>query len=221
MGHAQLPGDDTGPDAVVRHLHDLVADMVGQRPSVDEHSSELIDSALAERCRDWTRGGETALTSPSDPAACRHLLRPTGECCRAGTRGRSSRGPFRPPHALRPPTFPRFLTTAPPPALTFQREAAARVALPGSGTHHPGHGPGQRGHRGGVARSCPGAAAGESAVRAATRGGDAAGGGEGPLPAAPSSVTRAAPRREGRTGPRGSRSGAGGAGRAAAALSRE
>lgn len=29
MGDTQLAGDDTGPDAVVGHLHDLVADVVG------------------------------------------------------------------------------------------------------------------------------------------------------------------------------------------------
>lgn len=29
MGHTQLAGDDAGPDAMVGHLHDLVADVVG------------------------------------------------------------------------------------------------------------------------------------------------------------------------------------------------
>lgn len=28
VGNPQLPGDDAGPDAVVRHLHDLVSDVV-------------------------------------------------------------------------------------------------------------------------------------------------------------------------------------------------
>lgn len=48
MGHAQLARDDTGPDAVVGHLHDLVADVVGQRPAVDKNAAELVDAALAE-----------------------------------------------------------------------------------------------------------------------------------------------------------------------------
>lgn len=34
-------------------------------------------------------------------------------------------------------------------SLTFQREAAARVVLPGARPDHPGHGAGQRGHPGG------------------------------------------------------------------------
>lgn len=49
VGHPQLPGDDARPDAVVRHLHDLVSDVVGQRPAVDEDSPELVDSALTQR----------------------------------------------------------------------------------------------------------------------------------------------------------------------------
>lgn len=53
MGHAKLARDDARPNAVVGHLHDLVADVVGQRPAVDKYSSELIDSALAEGCRHW------------------------------------------------------------------------------------------------------------------------------------------------------------------------
>lgn len=53
MGHAQLAGDDAGPDAVVGHLHDLVADMVGQRPAVDKYAAELIDSALAKGGGHW------------------------------------------------------------------------------------------------------------------------------------------------------------------------
>lgn len=53
MGHAQLAGDDAGPDPVVGHLHDLVADMVGQRPAVDKHTAQLVDSALAEGGGHW------------------------------------------------------------------------------------------------------------------------------------------------------------------------
>lgn len=53
MGHAKLARNDAWPNAVVGHLHDLVADVVGQRPAVDKHSSELVDSALAERGGHW------------------------------------------------------------------------------------------------------------------------------------------------------------------------
>lgn len=49
VGDAELPGDHAGPDAVVRHLHDLVADVVGQRAPVDENPSELVHPALAQR----------------------------------------------------------------------------------------------------------------------------------------------------------------------------
>ena len=49
--YAQLAGDDAGSDAVVRHLHDLMADVVGQRPAVDEHPAELVNAALAQRGR--------------------------------------------------------------------------------------------------------------------------------------------------------------------------
>lgn len=38
---------------MVGHLHDLVADVVGQRPAVDKYSSELVDSALAKRGGHW------------------------------------------------------------------------------------------------------------------------------------------------------------------------
>lgn len=58
VGHAQLAGDNAGPNAVMGHLHDLVPDVVGERPAVDEHAAELVDSALAEGCRHWSRGKE-------------------------------------------------------------------------------------------------------------------------------------------------------------------
>lgn len=48
VGDAELPGDHAGPDAVVSHLHDLVADVVGQRAPVDENPSELVHPALAQ-----------------------------------------------------------------------------------------------------------------------------------------------------------------------------
>jgi hypothetical protein len=53
MGHAKLARNDARPNAMVGHLHYLVADMVGQRPAVDKYSSELVDSALAKRGGHW------------------------------------------------------------------------------------------------------------------------------------------------------------------------
>lgn len=52
--HSQLAGDDAGTDPVMGHLHDLVADVVGQRPAVDKNTPELIDPALAQWSRHWT-----------------------------------------------------------------------------------------------------------------------------------------------------------------------
>lgn len=49
MGDTQLAGDDTGPDAVVGHLDNLVADVVWQGSPVDEDPTQLIDPALAKR----------------------------------------------------------------------------------------------------------------------------------------------------------------------------
>lgn len=47
VGHPQLPGDYAGSHSVVSHLHDFVADVVGERSAVYEHSSELIDPTLS------------------------------------------------------------------------------------------------------------------------------------------------------------------------------
>lgn len=47
MGDSELAGDDTGSNAVVGHLHDLVADVVGQGSAVDKHPTELVHPALA------------------------------------------------------------------------------------------------------------------------------------------------------------------------------
>lgn len=49
MRDPQLAGDDAGPDPVMGHLHDLVSDVVGQRPAVNEDPSELVDPSLAQR----------------------------------------------------------------------------------------------------------------------------------------------------------------------------
>lgn len=51
MGDPELPGDDARPDAVVGHLHDFVADVIGQGSPVDEDSPELVHSALTQRSR--------------------------------------------------------------------------------------------------------------------------------------------------------------------------
>ena len=47
MGDAELARDDAGPHARSGHLDDLEADVVGQRPAVDEHAAQLVDAALA------------------------------------------------------------------------------------------------------------------------------------------------------------------------------
>lgn len=55
MGDTQLAGDDAGPNAVVGHLHYLVADVVRQGSPVDEDPAKLIDSALAKWGGHWRR----------------------------------------------------------------------------------------------------------------------------------------------------------------------
>ena len=47
MADAQLPGDDAGANAGGGHLDDLEADVVGQRPPIDEHPAQLVDAPLA------------------------------------------------------------------------------------------------------------------------------------------------------------------------------
>ena len=44
--HPELPGDDAGPDPGRRHLDDLESDVVGERPAIDEHAPQLVDSTL-------------------------------------------------------------------------------------------------------------------------------------------------------------------------------
>ena len=58
MGDPQLARDDAGPDAVVGHLHDLVADVVRQGSPVDEDPTQLINPALAKRGGHWRGKGE-------------------------------------------------------------------------------------------------------------------------------------------------------------------
>lgn len=82
--------------------------------------------------------------------------------------------------------------------LTFQREAAAGVVLPGPGPHHPGDGSGQSCHRGGRPGLYPagGRAGGEPRCRGVPAGRGWAlppGGGEGAAPRCPSGT---APHRE-------------------------
>lgn len=55
MGDPELPGDDTGPYAVVGHLHYLMSDVVGQRSAVYENPSELVHSALTQRGRHYIK----------------------------------------------------------------------------------------------------------------------------------------------------------------------
>ena len=57
VGHTQLAGDDTGPNAMVGHLHYLVADVVRQGSPIDEDPTKLIDPALAQRGGHWRRKG--------------------------------------------------------------------------------------------------------------------------------------------------------------------
>lgn len=47
VGDPQLARDDAGTDSCSGHLHDLQADVAGQRSSVDEDASQLIDTSLA------------------------------------------------------------------------------------------------------------------------------------------------------------------------------
>lgn len=47
--HSQLSRDYARSNAVVGHLHDLVSDVIRQRPPVDEHAAELVDPPLAQR----------------------------------------------------------------------------------------------------------------------------------------------------------------------------
>lgn len=47
VGHAQLTGDDARPDAVVCHLHDFMADVVGERSAVYEDTTELVHPSLS------------------------------------------------------------------------------------------------------------------------------------------------------------------------------
>lgn len=66
VGHAQLAGDDARPDPVVRHLHDLVPNVVGERPAVDEDAAKLVDPTLAQRSGDWgVPGKDMVITNKS------------------------------------------------------------------------------------------------------------------------------------------------------------
>lgn len=47
MGHPQLTGDDTRPDTVMGHLHDFMADVVGERSPVYEDTAELVNPTLS------------------------------------------------------------------------------------------------------------------------------------------------------------------------------
>lgn len=47
VGHPQLTGDDTRPDTVMGHLHDFMADVVGERSPVYEDTTELVNPTLS------------------------------------------------------------------------------------------------------------------------------------------------------------------------------
>ena len=47
VAHSELPADDAGPHPGGRHLDDLEADVVRERPAVDEDSPQLIDPPLS------------------------------------------------------------------------------------------------------------------------------------------------------------------------------
>ena len=46
VADTKLPADDTGPDPGGGHLDDLQPDVVGKRPTVDKHTTELVHPSL-------------------------------------------------------------------------------------------------------------------------------------------------------------------------------
>lgn len=66
MRDSQLSRDYARSDAVVGHLHYLVADVIGQGPPVDEHAAELVDPTLAQR------SGHCAATDNTSLRKARH-----------------------------------------------------------------------------------------------------------------------------------------------------
>ncbi len=61
VGNAKLSGDHAGTDAVVSHFNYFVADMIWQRPAIDENSTKLIDSTLTQR--GWNCSEEMGIKS--------------------------------------------------------------------------------------------------------------------------------------------------------------
>ena len=51
MRDAQLAGDVARPDAELGQLDDADADVVGERPAVDEHAAQLVDLAILVQLR--------------------------------------------------------------------------------------------------------------------------------------------------------------------------
>lgn len=47
VGDAQLAGNHTGTNSTGRHFHDLQANVIGQRATVDEDAPELVDATLS------------------------------------------------------------------------------------------------------------------------------------------------------------------------------
>jgi hypothetical protein len=54
----ELARDDARPDSGRGHLDDLEADVVGQRPAVDEHAAELVDAPLTFEANNWRKRRE-------------------------------------------------------------------------------------------------------------------------------------------------------------------
>ena len=51
VGDAELAGDVAGADAELGELDDADADVVGERPAVDEHPAQLVDLAILGELR--------------------------------------------------------------------------------------------------------------------------------------------------------------------------
>ena len=47
VAYSELSADDTRTDASCGHLDDLQPNVVGKRPAIDEHTSELVHPSLA------------------------------------------------------------------------------------------------------------------------------------------------------------------------------
>ena len=46
MGDSELAADVTGPHSLMGHLDNPLSDNVGERPAVDENTTELVNSTV-------------------------------------------------------------------------------------------------------------------------------------------------------------------------------